>query len=260
METSSTSSPKSSNKLNVSLALDLRIVVVILALIIVGMIALWKPWNTAPTNARTVQVTGETTIKSEPDQYTFNPSYQFKNQDKTAGNAAASAKSNEVVIAIKKLGVAEKDIKTNITSYDDYTRSGAASGDYVFALTVTIVIAKKDLAQTIQNYLITTNPQGTITPVAGFSEAKRKLLESQARDEATKDARAKAEQSAKNLGFKIGAVKTVSDGSGFSTGPMPYAADGAASTSELKAIASSAPIQVGENELPYSITVTYYLK
>lgn len=261
METSTAPSPKPNNKLNFSVSFDLRIVVAVLILVIVGMLAIWRPWSkTTTANARTVQVTGETTIKTEPDQYTFNPTYQFKNQDKNGGNTAASNKSNEIIAALKKLGVADKDIKSAISSYDDYTKSSTGGDGYVFSLSLTIVISKKDLAQTVQDYLLTTSPQGTITPVAGFSETKRKQVESQARDEATKDARAKAEQSARNLGFKIGAVKTVSDGRGFSADPIVYSEDSMAANGSAKTVAPSTPIQAGENDLSYSITVTYYLK
>ncbi len=54
--------------------------------------------------------------------------------------------------------------------------------------------------------MVTTAPTGQVSPRPNFSDAKRKELESKARDEATKDARAKADQSARNLGFKVGKI------------------------------------------------------
>jgi uncharacterized protein YggE len=97
-----------------------------------------------------------------------------------------------------------------------------------------------------------------VSPQANFSDAKRKDLERQARDAATKDARAKADQSAKNLGFKVGLVKTVTDGTGFGGIIYPLTASGVAKATDLSQ--PSLAIQPGENDLSYTVTVTYYLK
>jgi uncharacterized protein YggE len=256
------------NKVKFALNLDLRFVVIGLLLIIGIMVVLWKPWTASTNaNARTIQVTGETTIKAGPDQYVFNPNYQFRNKDKAGGSEAATKKSDEVVAMLKKLNVEDKDIKTNIDSYGDTYRPGNSTEnmEYVYNLTVTITVNNKNQAQQVQDFLTTNGAQGNITPSASFSESTRKQLESKARDEATKDARAKAEQSAKNLGFKIGAVKTVSDGQGLGGGPILYGNSGAAEIApsralDTKAVAPSSSIQSGQNELPYSVTVTYYVK
>jgi len=82
-------------------------------------------------------------------------------------------------------------------------------------------------------------------------------LENQARDEATKDARAKADQSAKNLGFKVAAVKAVNDGSGF--GGYPYPTIDYAEGLKADDSRSSLTIQPGENDLSYTVTVTYFI-
>jgi SNF2 family DNA or RNA helicase len=44
-----------------------------------------------------VSVSGSATLKAEPDEYVFYPSYEFKNADKTAGLKELTAKSEEVV-------------------------------------------------------------------------------------------------------------------------------------------------------------------
>jgi uncharacterized protein YggE len=120
---------------------------------------------------------------------------------------------------------------------------------------LTITVNDKALTQKVQDYLVTTSPTGSVSPQTTFSEAKRKELESKARDEATKDARSKAEQSAKNLGFKIGKVKSVEDGSGFGGIVLR---EGLTMASDSKA--TSLSVQPGENDLHYTVTVTYYLR
>jgi uncharacterized protein YggE len=113
------------------------------------------------------------------------------------------------------------------------------------------------LAQKVQDYLVTTTPTGSVSPQSMFSEAKRQELNNQARDEATKDARAKAEQSAQNLGFKLGKVKSITDGAGFDQ-IMPM--DAVVSTGSAEASVSRLAVQPGESELSYSVTVIYYIR
>lgn len=249
------------------IVLDVQTIIIVLLIVVIAiMTALWQPWHGLRNTAdRTIEVTGTTTVKSEPDQYVFMPSYTFKNNDKKAASEAANKKSTEVVAGLKKITVKDKDIKTSISSYDspvpiDSTGTQTKT-EFTATLTLTVTLSNREEAQKIQDYLASTEPEGQITPLATFSEAKRKQLESAARDQATKDARAKADQSAKNLGFKVGGVKQVSDGSGF--GLMSGLATGSVvASADLKetAVASSPTVQPGENELSYSVSVTYYLR
>jgi uncharacterized protein YggE len=224
------------------------------------MLFVWKPWRvTTGSKDRTVQVSGQSTVKATPDEFVFSPTYDFTNTDKQAALSDLTAKSNEVVAKLKSLGVADNKIKTNADSwsYPVYGNGTAQAPTYTLRLTVTA--GTKELAQKVQDYLVTTTPSGVISPQATFSEAKRKTLESQARDAATKDARSKADQSAKNLGFKISGVKTVEDGTGFGGGIYPMSAQG--TSADAKAlVAPSLTVQPGENDLSYTVTVVYFIK
>jgi uncharacterized protein YggE len=237
----------------------LRIVSALLLVVIVVMLALWRPWQYKPgSNDRTVTVTGEATVKAEPDEYVFNPYYEFKNKDKDAALASLTKKSNSVIDGLKKLGVEDSKIKSNSNGYD-YPVYLDQKETSTYTLSLTVTVSNREMAQKVQDYLTDTTPAGSISPQATFSESKRKELESQARDEATKDARAKADQSANNLGFRIGAVKSVEDGAGFGIGPVPlYEGRGIALDSAMEK--SSLPVQPGENELTYTVTVVYFLR
>jgi uncharacterized protein len=247
-----------SNKLN--LALDLRIVVVALLVVIVAMLALWRPWVSKATTDRTVQVTGEATVKAKPDEFLFYPNYEVKNTDKTAALNEVSQKSSDITKKLKDLGVADKDIKTSSSGYDYPVYYG--NGDTpTYTLQFTITTHDVTLTQKVQDYLVTTSPTGTVSPQAQFSDAKRKQLESQARTNAAKDARTKADQLGKNVGFKITKVKTITDGDGFGGGIRPlYSADKAMSANSTDSASPSLTVQPGENDLSYSVTVDYYIK
>jgi uncharacterized protein YggE len=77
-----------------------------------------------------------------------------------------------------------------------------------------------------------------------------------ARDLAEKDARSKAEKSAKNLGYKLGAVKTISEANGFG-GITPLEK---ASPAIDQAVPSSISVQPGQNDINYQLSVTYFIK
>lgn len=225
------------------------------------MLAIWQPWeDRISSDSRTVEVTGEATIKSEPDEFVFYPSYQFNNTDKAIALQELTKKSEEIIAALKKLSVPDNKIKTDSNGYQDYSfYRDETTGKNNYYLNLTVSAASRDEATKIQDYLITTSPSGSVSPQATSSEKKRKELEQQARNEATKDARAKADQSAQNLGFKVGSVKSVNDGAGFN--PIPYYDRGATLQSGSdKSIQSNLAVQPGENDLTYSVTVIYFVK
>ncbi len=252
------------NKSSFKLSLDYRIIIFVLLAVIAGMLSIWKPWNIFGDNGkgeRTIRVSGEATVKSEPDEYVFYPNYEFKNTDKAVALKELGSKSEEIVAKLKSLGVEDSKIKTN-TNANDYPIYGYPDEIQpenpkraTYSLSLTITVASRELSQKVQDYLVTTAPSGSISPNPTFSESKRKQLDSEARDKATKEARAKADQSAKNLGFKVGAVKSVEDQGGFGE-VYPLSKDSVMSSEP----SSRLTVQPGENELHYSVTVTYFVR
>lgn len=248
-----TDSSKGVQKMSVNV--DYRWISLALLAIIVVLFFLWKPWSSKITD-RTVEVTGQATVSARPDEFTFYPAYEFRNASKETALTQMTTKSDEVVAGLKKLGVADKNIKTNSDSWSYPIYLDGKDTMPTYTLRLTVVTNDEKLTQKVQDYLVSTVPTGSISPIATFSETKLKEVEQSGRNEATKDARAKAEQSAKNLGFKLSAVKTVTDGSGFGAYPTSerfIAQDTVSSKASLS-------VQAGENALSYTVTVTYYIK
>jgi uncharacterized protein YggE len=262
--TPTTEKPPSKNRLQVSFPLDLRLVVFLLLAVIAAMIILWRPWDhTFDANARTVEVTGEATLSAEPNEYSFSPTYTFKNADKAAAIDESGKKQAELVKQLKVLGVADKQINTAIDGYEDYPYppvyyNNQPTMEYNYSLQLTVTVPGRVQAQKVQDYLATTSPVGAVTPAAGFSDTKRKELESKAREQASRDARSKADQSAQNLGFTVRGVKKVSDGTGFG-GPGDIQS-GLMSATGSNAQMAAPTIQPGENKYTYAVTVTYFIK
>lgn len=245
------------NKINLSV--DLRWVCVLLAAMVVGMLLAWKPWvSDVSSSTRTIEVSGTATVKAEPDDFIFYPTYTIEGKDKETKFSNLKAKSAEVVDGLKKLGVSESKIKTSASSYVDYYKYYANTDADFDTLTVTIQVSAKDMAQKVQDFLLTTKPSGQLTPQTTFSDDKRKELESQARDEATKDARSRAEQMAKNLGAKLGKVKSVNDSSSGGVMPM-YDTMGVAMSSSEGSVKSSLSVLPGEDQISLSVSVVYYI-
>lgn len=240
-----------------------QIPVVIALIVVVGVVVAWKPWvANVPAGSRTISVTGDAEIKADPDQFVFYPTYSFTETSKTAASAAATAKSNEIVAGLKKAGATDSQIKTSVDGYPnyDYTSGKNSITGYTYSLNVTVTLDSKSHSQAIQDYLVSTDPTGDVTPSAGFSIATEKDLKAKARDVATKDARAKAEQSAKNLGFHVGEVKSVDDGSGYDS-IRPSIAQGVVSgANATDSKSSQLLINPGQDSISYSLTVVFYLK
>lgn len=286
----SPSNKKSVFKRRVSLPTWSVVAGVVFVLLLLAMVW-WQPWVTKLTaNTRTVQVTGEATVKSEPDEFQFYPTYTSKNSNKQAALTELSKKSDEIVAKLKELGVPESGIKTNASSDNGVylmTTSFPAPDQSGSMLAVTVTVNTREQAQKVQDYLLTTGATGSVSPMATFSTAKQKELQAQARTAAEKDARAKAEQTAKNLGFKLGAVKTVEDQNGIgmvrpmaldASGPTTVAGSGMAEAGTVGtstiSVAGNAPVTVssgavkavglsvmpGQDEVTYAVSVTYFVK
>ncbi len=244
----------------VSFSLDVRVIIFVLLAVIVGMLFVWKPWvGTGKANDRTVSVTGEAKVTEDPDEYVFNPSYEFKDVKKEVALSALTKKNQEITAKLKSLGVEDNKIKTDSDGYNYNYYYDNANKNSTYSLRLTIKVDNKQVAQKVQDYLVTTQPMGQVTPQATFSDAKRKELEGKARDQATKDARSKADQSARNIGFKVGKVKTVNDGAGFGE-IMPLSKGSAQPGIALDTGQPSLAVQPGQNDLRYSVSVVYYVK
>jgi uncharacterized protein YggE len=249
----------SHNKNHIDLHLDFRIVIGVLLVIIAAMLFVWKPWDGSVSGKdRTITVTGQATLKAAPDEFIFSPSYQFSNGDSAAALKALAAKNDEIVAALKKLGVPDNKIQTNASNWV-YPTYDSNSNSTPYMLMLTITTDDKTLAQKVEDYLLSTSPSGALTPQAAFSDNKEKSLQNTARDVATKEARAKAEQSAKNLGFHLGAVKSVDDGTGFGGVIRPLGTKDSAMSASGNSAEPSIVVQPGENTLNYNVTVTYYI-
>lgn len=234
-----------------SILIDLRVVCFILLLVIIGLMLVWRPWN--GTKSRDITVIGQATIESAPDEFTFFPTFERTGQDTHALKNELNQYGADVQQALIKLGVAKDNITLDSDSYSPYPQAEAAPGTYTVSLRVRIITKDQKVAQKVQDYLAQTDAKGQLTATPNFSTAKSDSLEDKARQKAIKDARQKAEQTAKELGVKVGRVVSVDDDASAPIGILR----GDAATSDTKEV--SLPITPGKQEVTKEIRVTFSL-
>lgn len=237
------------------MVVNTKLVIAVAAVLLIGLL-LWQPWNTA-AEKRTIEVDGRARITAVPDTYQFNPSYQRTDADREKALTDLNAHIQSVTDGLVKLGVGEDNIKLNVSAYDQphFERSEDESA---VSARITVKVDDKDMAQKVQNYLLTTNPEGQITPRPSFSDDKRDRLQSEARAKAIANAQAEAEKTASQLGVKVVKVLSVKDTAGGDIIPLPY--ESQAVTKDSGASEASLPLFPGDQEISFSVRVTFEIK
>ncbi len=247
-----TTMPVAKPKAN-GLTVSWRLLAIVLLIIIAVMLAIWRPWQAGTSAGRTITVTGEATVSAEPDELVFYPSFTI------ATTQDLAARANELTAGLKALGVEDKAIRTNASAYEKYydlTRLPGSAPEEEITLQFTITLNDKELAQKVQDYLVSQKASGQITPQGSFSDEKRKQLQDEATEKAAADARTRAEKMAANLGAGIGKVVKVSESQGYGIYPMENGIrDMVASSAD-----ASMPINQGENDFTYQLQAEYELK
>lgn len=176
----------------------------------------------------------------------------------TTGSSARVAqndlneKINQVIAAIKELGIPDSDIKTqnyNVNPNYDYSSPTARITNYSASTMLTITV--KDLEKV--NGLVDTSTANGANQIGGvtFESEDSKKSEEEARKKAVEDAKAQAIQAAKIAGFKLGRLVNYSENS--KPPIMPYES----LRTELPGIGGGSDIQPGLNEVIVVVTLSY---
>ncbi|MFZ4648470.1 MAG: SIMPL domain-containing protein [Patescibacteria group bacterium] len=183
---------------------------------------------------------------------------------KTAAEATieSSAKMNDIIKAIKGLGIEEKDIKTNNYSLNPVYNYTNIKGQELVGYEVyqNLSIKVRDLAK-IGDIIAKSTEKGA-NQVGGisFTIDDEFALKNQARELAITKAKEKAVLIAKQSGMKLGEVKSVSESSNeggiipmYANAKMDFATGAAAPI-------ASPEIATGQNEIKVDVTLTYEVK
>lgn len=235
------------------------LLMVFLASLIVNNIRKFKYIGRAPTSPYTITIAGMGKVTATPTIAVTNVGLVTEKLDVAAAQAENSEKINKLIAAMKALEISSDDIKT--TQYQIYPKYSYEEkrGSQItgYSVTQSVEVKIRDLAK-ISQVLAKAGEAGA-NQVSGiqFTIDDPKNLRAEAREQAVKDAKEKAEKLAAELGVHLGKVVNFSEMSG--GGPqMPmhmYAKESSAS------IGGAAPdVQAGTLEINSEVAVTYEIK
>lgn len=177
------------------------------------------------TVARSISVTGEGAASGKPDIAEINAGVQTMADTVIEASQENQAMLARILDALEEQGIAVKDIQTanySIWAEQDYRQAGEEriTG---FRVSNIVHIKVREISKTGEVLAAVTNAGANSINGINFSVEDPAALESQAREAAMADARARAESLATLAGVELGEVLSISMTSspGF---PQPFAA------------------------------------
>jgi uncharacterized protein len=205
----------------------------------------------------TISVAGSGKVTVVPDLATVSLGVVIERPTAKAARADAADAMTKVVAAIRKLGIAERDIASanvSLGAVYDYP-SNQAQRIRGYQLTNTITVTVRDLAKLSD--VLDDGVTAGATSVNGisFDVADRAAAEATAREGAVKDAKAKADTLAKGLGVSIVGIASISEQ--VST-PIWYDRMNAAGAAAPDASAET-PVLPGTTDVTITVQVTFLI-
>ena len=204
---------------------------------------------------RTISVGGTGTVTLVPDVADLHVGVVVQRPKVKDARAAAATAMQGVIKALRTAGVAERDIQTTTLSLQpiyDYTANGSSPRITGYELRNGVVATVRDLDRLADAVDGALGGGGTTLDGITFRVDDPTGAEEQARTQAMKQARAKADALASAAGVTIVGVASISEQSSPTPWPVPYA--GAARADE-----ASTPILPGTSEITVSVSVVYLI-
>ena len=189
-------------------------------ILIVAIIFSFNSTASAEERVPTISVSGEGVVEVAPDRATI--SLGVVNRDKDAAKVQAdnSRIANNIIKAVTALGVDKKNIRTGNYSFHQYYRNDnnrRIADGYEANNTVTVIVDDLNLVGKIIDAALA-NGANNVDSLE-FGVRNKNNLQNDAIRLAVRDARAKAEVVAAELGKKIVGVLSVSVNSGYISAP-----------------------------------------
>jgi hypothetical protein len=213
--------------------------------------------DSASPGADTVSVSGVGQVTGTPDVLRLSMGEQATGATVDAALNQANSDISKVTAALKKHGVADKDIQTSGLSINPrFDQNGQHITGYDVTESLAVQLRNlKDAGSAISD---ATAAGGNDTRVDGVSfdiEDNAALLNA-ARDAAFADAKSKAEEYAKLSGRSLGKVSQISETTDTAPRPIPYAMAKAAAPA---AADSAVPVSAGSQQVSVNTSVVWTL-
>lgn len=209
------------------------------------------------TQARGIQVTGEGRVTTVPDVAVVNLGVEARATTASEARRRAAAGMETMAAAIRRLGVAERDIQTQRFSLTQFREREFGREVTGFRAVNTVRVKVRDIDQTGKIVDDAVAAAGDLVRVERitFTVDDPTPFYSQAREQALADARTKAEALAKGAGVSLGQPQSIFEGA--LRVPVPAMALGRGGELGVEA---PTPIFTGETEIVLTIQVNYAIE
>lgn len=247
---------------------------VAIAFLAVQMLATLHSIDESPNAQQNIiSVNGEGKVSATPNLAMISFTVSEDADTGAAAQDAAAKKTNAALAVLKNLKIADADIQTSSYNvYPDYPSNPPCVYNQVNGIVMPCPIAQPTIigytaSQTVTVKLHDVNSVGDVVSALGtagvsnlngpdFSIENPDALQAEARADAIKDARSKADALAKDLGVHIVRVVNYSEGGG--AYPM-YAKDMAMSAGGT-AVPTVPQVPTGQNDITIDVSVTYEIR
>jgi uncharacterized protein YggE len=201
--------------------------------------------GSADQPGHTITVNGSGTSTTVPDETQFCFDVEDHADTAEAASAANAAAMQKVIAALRKAGVADKDLQTvNVSVEPQYNDAGTKVLGYTASNSVCATTSVAD-AGSVAEAVLGAGADRISGP--NLTKADSTKLYDDALRAAVADARSRAEVLADAGGVEVGAVVSIQEGSEPSY-PVAY---------DLAMASPEAPIEAGTQDIEATVTVTY---
>ena len=189
-------------------------------ILIVAIIFSFNSTASAEERVPTISVSGEGVVEVAPDRATISVGVVTRDKNAAKVQADNSRIANNIIKAVTALGVDKKNIRTGNYSFHQYYRNDnnrRIADGYEANNTVTVIVDDLNLVGKIIDAALA-NGANNVDSLE-FGVRNKNNLQNDAIRLAVRDARAKAEVVAAELGKKIVGVLSVSVNSGYISAP-----------------------------------------
>ncbi len=212
----------------------------------------------APAPIRTLNVNGTGQAVLTPDIAYIYVGVHTEKPSAAEAVSENNTQTQKMIDALKKFGIAVKDIRTtnfSIWPQDKYDpQTGLPTGEKTYVVDNTVYVTVRDLDK-LGDLLDTVVGAGanTVSSIQ-FDVADKAEALKQARADAVKDAEAQAKELAGSANLTLGEIQSISY---YDNSPLPVA-EGKGGGAALQAAA--VPIQPGQLTFTVNVNVTYAIK
>lgn len=235
--------------------LPVRLIVLLFTTLLLLLSAVSFAQGSAEVNERVLRVVGHGVVYGQPDMVTLELGLTATDPDVRAAVEQIDAGMKEVLAALSRLGVAERDIRTtayNIWREEQFGREGEGRSQAVFRAQHMIAVELEGAVRASEVLAAAVEAGANAVGGINFGFSNPEELEAQARAAAVEDARVRANQLAAAAAVGLGEPVVIEEIT-TQAPPGPYF--------ERSAVAmDAAPISPGQLSVEVRVAVSYRIE